>query len=376
MPFARPSLSQLRTQVLQDIASAVPGSDTLLRFSNLAILGAAQAGLAHEHYGYLDWIAQQSNPFTCTGEFLEAWAALKGVFRIPAGLASGTVTFTGTNGSVIPLGALIVRGDGVTYATTASGTIAGGTVTVPATATPDPAGLRGAIANGSAGTVLSLGNSIAGVTLAGVAATAFTGGSDLETDDSLRSRMLQAYQAPSHGGSASDYVTWALQVPGVTRAWCVPHGYGAGTVLVFFMLDVSEAAFGGFPQGTNGVAAGETRDTVATGDQLALANYILPLQPVTALVYALAPTANTVNFTISGIASASAATKAAVRAAITSVFTQYGQIGPGATTVQLSLLETAIGAVPLTVGFVIVSPPGDVVSASGSLPLLGTTTFT
>ena len=376
MPFARPTLSDLRTQVLQDIAAAVPGSDTLLRFSNLAILGTAQAGLAHLHYGYLDWIAQQSNPFTASGEYLEAWAALKGVVRTPAGLASGTVTFTGTNGSVIPLGALIVRGDAVTYVTTASGTIASGTVTIPATAVADPAGLRGAIANCAISTVLSLGNAIAGVTLAGVAATAFTGGSDLETDDALRSRMLQAYQSPSHGGSASDYVTWALAVPGVTRAWCVPHGYGAGTVLVFFMLDLAEAAFGGFPQGVNGVAAAETRDTVATGDQLALANYILPLQPVTALVYALAPTANTVNFTISGIASASAATKAAVNAAITATFAQYGQIGLGINTVQLSLLETAIGAVPLTTGFVIVAPAGDVVSASGSLPLLGTTTFT
>ena len=43
---------------------------------------------------------------------------------------------------------------------------------------------------------------------------------------------------------------------------------------------------GGFPQGTNGVAALETRDTAATGDQLAVANYLYPLRPVTPIVYA------------------------------------------------------------------------------------------
>ena len=62
------------------------------------------------------------------------------------------------------------------------------------------------------------------------------------------------------------------------------------------MMDVSEAAHGGFPQGTNGVAGAETRDTAATGDQLAVANYIYPLRPATALVYACAPASQAVNY--------------------------------------------------------------------------------
>ncbi|HBD37519.1 MAG TPA: phage baseplate protein, partial [Cupriavidus sp.] len=47
MPFARPLLTDLQTQVASDIASSVPGSDPLLQIANLRITGKAQAGLAH-----------------------------------------------------------------------------------------------------------------------------------------------------------------------------------------------------------------------------------------------------------------------------------------------------------------------------------------
>lgn len=375
MPFSRPTLTQLRTQVAQDIASAVPGSDPLLQFSNLNVMGSVQAALAYLHYGYLDWIAQQSVPFTASGEYLEAWAALKGITREPATQATGSITFTGTNGTVLSAGAIVVRGDGTQYLTTSSGTVASGAVTVTAQAVADPSGLTGAFGNCAASTVLTLGTSVAGINSTGAAATAFTGGADLEQDTPLRARMLLAYQNPAHGGDSADYVNWALEVPGVTRAWCVPHGYGAGTVLVFVMLDGSESAYGGFPQGTNGCAGAETRDTTATGDQLAVANFIFPLQPVTALVYVLAPSQNTVNFSIGGTTGWSSGTKAAVSAAIQSVLTQYGTLAAGSTTVALNLIETAISAVAGTAGFVITSPTSNISSAAGYLPVLGTITW-
>ena len=375
MPYSRPTLQQLLTDVAQDISAALPGTDPLLKFSNLNIMGTVQAMLANLHYGYLDWIAQQTNPFTATDEFLEAWAALKGVTREPAASATGSVQFSGTNGTVLSSGLLLTRGDGKTFITTSGATIASGTATVQAIAVADPTGLTGAWGNCPAGTILTLGTPIAGVTSAGVATTAFTGGADLELDPSLRARMLYAYQNPAHGGSAADYVAWALQVPGVTRAWCVPHGFGAGTVCVFVMLDGAESAYGGFPQGSNGVAAGETRDTVATGDQLAVANYLDPLQPVPARVYVLAPSQNVVNFNISGLGMAGSAVQAAVAAAISGAFQQYGSVTAATTSVYMSLIEAAVTAVPGTTGFVITSPTSDIVSPVGSLPVLGTITW-
>ena len=377
MPFARPTLTDLRAQVAADISSGLPGSDPLLRFSALKVLGDAEAGLAYLHYGYTDWVSKQSNPFTATGEFLEAWAALKDVFRLAATRATGQITFSGTNGTSIPSGTPIVRGDGVGYTTTVSATESGGVAVVSAIANADATGLTGTFGNCQAGTAMTITSAIAGITSTGSVTTAFTGGADVETDDSLRSRMLQAYQAIPQGGAQNDYVEWALQVAGVTRAWCNPNGFGAGTVVVYPMLDVTESAYGGFPQGTGGVATLEPRlSTKATLDLLAVANHLYPLRPATALVLVEAPVANPIGFSISGVASS---LRTAVTAAIAGVFTLYGSpisSTPGQNgTVDLSYIESAIAAVTGSTGFVITSPAANITGTTGQLPTVGTITW-
>lgn len=386
MPYQRPALSDLRSQTAADITSGLPGADGLLRFSNLAVLGTTLAGLSYLHYGYLDYIALQATPYTATDEFLEAWAALKNIFREPATAATGSATFPGVNGTPMPVGTTMARGDGYVYISTASATVIGGFVTVPIIAVlppidpvNNPTG-SGAIGNVAAGTVLTLEASIAGIQSGGVAATVITGGADVELDASLRSRMLQAYQSVESGGTVSDYVRWALAVPGVTRAWCAPNGFGNGTVVVYAMLDSAEAAFNGFPQGTNGVSqfdagpSGLPRGTIASGDQLNIANGILPEQPVTALVYACAPVANTINFTISGIGTPSTAIQVAIKAAIWNAFLTQGSPIAG-TSVDLSSIESSIASIAGTAGFVINSPTSNIANVIGKLPVLGMVTY-
>jgi uncharacterized phage protein gp47/JayE len=323
--------------------------------------------------------------FTATDEFLEAWAALKNVYREPATQAGsetpGQVTFPATAGTTaqIPIGTTITRGDGVQYTTTSLGIVSGTSVTVDAEANADPTGQTGAFGNCAVGTLMTLGTSITGISSAGTVTTVFTGGADIETDDSLRSRMLFAYQNPPQGGAVKDYIAWAQQVPGVTRAWCNPNGFGSGTVVVYVMLDDAEATYGGFPQGTNGVATSEWRGVPATGDQLNVANYIYPLRPATALVYVCAPIQNVVNFTISGTANWSAATKALVESTIAGVFVMFGN-PLGATsgtsgTVNISDIESAIATISGTDGFVIESPSANITGTTGQLPVLGTITW-
>jgi uncharacterized phage protein gp47/JayE len=191
--------------------------------------------------------------------------------------------------------------------------------------------------------------------------------------------MLFAYQNSPQGGAVNDYITWAKQVSGVTRAWSNPNGFGAGTVVVYAMLDYAEAANGGFPVGTNGVATAETRGAAATGDQLTIANYIYPLRPATALVYVCAPNQQIVNFTISGSANFSAATKVSIQSAIAGVFVMYGSpisstAGQNGT-IYLSYIESAIAAIAGTTGFVLVSPTTNIVGTTGQLPVLGTITW-
>ncbi|MFM0306283.1 baseplate J/gp47 family protein [Paraburkholderia sp. RL17-383-BIF-A] len=371
MPFSRPTLSDLKAQVAADVQANLKGVSALLRYAVLNVVTVVQAGLAYLHYGYLDWIAKQAVPWTATDEYLVGWGALKNVYQKSATVASGTATFAGTPGIPIPAGTTLVRGDNRTYTVNATATV-GNTNTVTVSATDTTPGASG---NCDVGTALNLGTSIPGIQSTGAVSgiAGFVGGADVETTDAFSARVIAAYQASAQGGAQADYVTWATAISGVSRAWCDPNGFGTGSVVVYFMMDEAEAAHGGFPQGTNGVATNETRTaTKAAGDQLIVANAIYPLQPVTAMVYACAPIANTVNFTISGLSTASTATQQAVEAAIADVFLRNG--APGAT-VDMSDINSGIAAVSGTAGFVVTSPAGNIASAAGYLPTLGGITF-
>ena len=62
MPFARPSLTALRNQAIEDIStSGVPGLNGLLRNAVLRVLAWVMAGLAYSVYGYIDWIARKAS---------------------------------------------------------------------------------------------------------------------------------------------------------------------------------------------------------------------------------------------------------------------------------------------------------------------------
>ncbi|WP_233872532.1 baseplate J/gp47 family protein [Paraburkholderia adhaesiva] len=365
MPFSRPTLTQLRNASAQQLSAELPGADALLRFSNLRVIADIDAALACMLYGYLDWIALQCTPFTATDEYLEAWGALKGVTRKPCAQASGSIAFTGTNGKVISLGAGVTRSDGLAYVTTSAAEVSGGTVTVTASAVPDPQGLTGANGDGAAGTQFTLASAVAGIDSTGTAVTAFVGGADIESDADYRNRVVLVYQNPPQGGDAADYVEWALAVPGVTRAWCVGCGYGAGTVVVYIMLDAANAVYDGFPQGMDGCATDETRGPTATGDQLTVANTIYPLRPVTALVYVVSPIPYPVDISISGVA---VQYQAAVSAALDAQLKTDGQ--PGGEVILAHLWST-VSSVPGVNDFLILSPVQDIPLPAGALPTLG-----
>jgi uncharacterized phage protein gp47/JayE len=369
MPYARPTLTALQNTVASDIAANLSGADALLRFSNLGITGRAQAGLANLHYGYLDWIAKQAVPFTCTDEFLEGWAALKGVFRQPAQSAAGAVTFSGNPGAPIAAGASVVRSDGVAFVTTAAAAIgAGGSALVSVAAVPDPAGLTGAFGNTPVGAAMTLSQSVAGVQSNGAVSTEIKGGADIEGNDSLRSRMLATYQQPPQVGGKNDYETWAKQAPGVSRAWCAPNGFGVGTVVVYVMFDGLRAASGGFPQGTNGVASSEPRGIAGTGDQLAVANYLATMQAAIGLVYVAAPIPRPVDLAIQGLP---AGLQAAATAAVQGLLQTQGV--PGGT-LPFGSIWSAISNVAAG-NYFTVTPTTDVACTTGQLPVPGNITF-
>lgn len=389
MPFQRPTLSELRQRNVGYMQSELRGVGSLLRFANLRIIGHADAGMAHLHYGYLDYIALQATPYTATDEWLAGWAALKSVFRKPATAATcPEVSFSGTAGRTIPANSRLNRSDGYTYrlnnAVTLGqdGTGRGSIIAVLPDPGSDPSGGGGA-GNANAGTLLTLDVAIAGVQSQVTAVQAITGGADIELQEDFRARMLLAYQETAQGGNDEDYEGWALEVPGITRAWVVRRLMGAGTVGIYIMCDGVSGHPDGFPVGTNGVSHLEPENAhVATGDQGRVADHLYAEHNVTAEVWVCAPIKRLVNITLSGIRTTGDATKAAIADAIDKVFFSEGRPGvkPAIDTppveIDLSSLELAIANVPGTKGFLLTEPTGNIVLDVGQLPRRGTVTYT
>lgn len=290
MPFNRPTLSELRQRNQSYIQSELKTGGNLLRFSNIGVISDADAGMAHLHYGYLDYIARQSTPYNATDEYLAAWAALKDVFRKGATPASSTdVSFSGIAGRIIPAGQRLNRADGYQYQLenevkiAADGNALGEIIAILPSSLDDATG-GGRRGNSDAGTELTLDIAIDGVQATATALNKISGGADIESEDAFRSRMLLAYQNIPQGGNDADYQSWALTVPGVTRCWVKRRLMGAGTVGIYIMCDDND--YGGFPQGTDGISSLEQWGEVkATGDQGRVADGIYSQQPIIALVY-------------------------------------------------------------------------------------------
>lgn len=278
MAFNRPTLSEIVSRIKSDIETRLQ-TGRLLVTGFLAVIATALGGAVHLLHGHIEWATKQLFPDTAEDEFLARWASIWGIKRTAAVYGSGNVTFTGVNGSVIPAATRLKRSDGVLYRTSASGVISGGTVDIAVT--PVNAGITG---NTDAGTSLEMVTSVIGVdTTAAVAAGGIIDGADSESNASLRERLLDRIKQPPHGGAKFDYVKWAKEVSGVTRAWAYPLAMGAGTVTLTFVLD-------------------DEADIIPDSGKVAeVQNYIddPTRRPVTADLTVFAPTAVPLNFTIS-----------------------------------------------------------------------------
>ncbi|MBJ8953610.1 baseplate J/gp47 family protein [Citrobacter braakii] len=379
MPFKRKTLSELRDENRNFLQAELKNVGALLRFANLKVVADMDAGMAHLHYGYLDYMALQSNPFTATGEYLAGWMALKRVYRKPASAAkSKYVKAVGTTNRIIPAGTILNRGDGYQYTVATeikiqdSGEGHGGITAVLPDVTDDVTG-GGANGNADAGTVLTLDVNIAGVEAQLTLIEAATGGADIEDEEAFRSRGLLSWQEPPQGGSDTDYKKWALEVSGVTRAWVKRRLNGAGTVGVYIMCDGN--LNDGFPVGTDGISQLEDWGAVkASGDQLSVADHIYPLQTDTAIIFVCSPIRKTINFEIAGIKDADSTVVSNIKEALTSLF--FEESNPdGSGKIDLSDINKSISNVDGTKGYILNSPSSNITFKIGEIPVLGEVKF-
>ncbi|WP_081628556.1 baseplate J/gp47 family protein [Novispirillum itersonii] len=341
--FIRPDLNELIEQAKTEYEARLGTIDSDLRRNTTDVVAAVQAGMTHLLHSHMGYISLQSNVLSAEAEYLERWGAVWGVSRKQATVAAGLVNFSGLPGSVVPAGTTLLRtSDNASYYTTAEAEIPpSGAASVPVSSSD-----AGAAFNCAPGAQMTIPLALSGVQSSAVVAS-ITGGTDQEQDgkpytkQGYRGRILDRIQTPPHGGSAGDYRVWALEYPGVTRAWVSAGEMGAASVTVRVLMDDLY---------TNGIPPEEVTDDI----QL----YIDERRPVTAVVYVVSPIPQPVDFIISNLSPNTPSVRAAVEAEIRAMLRREG--APGAQ-IPVSKIWEAVSVASGEASHTVTSPAGPMV---------------
>ena len=222
----------------------------------------------------------------------------------------------------------------------------------------------GADVNLDAGTQLTLQSPIIGVdNILTVDFGAVGGGTDQESDDSLRSRMLERIQNPVAHFNSSDIIEIAKEIAGVTRVFVQEITPSVGQVTIYFMRD----------NDINPIPTGSEVTTVK--------NQILTIKPANTAdvdVIVLAPTGVVVPFTFTALTPNTSTMKDAITANLGQFFDERTEVGVNIDedayrSAIFNTVDPVTGDVVTT--FTLSAPSGDVVVASGEIGVLGSVVY-
>lgn len=359
MPFERPTLDELHTRTRGDMEANMDAVPIVRQRSTLDGIARGTAGASHELHGHAAYIHRQMFADTADTEALERESGFRGLSRRAAASAVGSVLLTGDAGTAIPADTRLGSASGIEIATTEAAILGaeGATVAVRAV-------LAGSAGNLAAGAAVQFLSPVAGAADVGaIGAPGMGSGADAEDDAGLRARLLFLKRRPAHGGAVSDYVRWALEVPGVTRAWPASREMGLGTVTLRFAVD--NALHGPIPN------AIEVEAVRAHIEGRASADGLREGRPVTAELFVVAPVPLPVNVVLTSTPDDDA-TRAAIRAELVALLRA---IGRPAGTVPEGEISQAISVVGTLTARTLIEPTDDIRASLGQLPVLGDVTW-
>lgn len=203
--------------------------------SDIGIRLKVLAGEIFSAYSNIEWLKNQVFPQTATGQQLDYHAQQRGLQRKPPLKASGSLTFSVSTALTydisIPQGTICstAKTDSQRYVTKSSAVLKAGQTSVSVDAEAEIGGTSG---NCLENTITILVTPPTGITSVKNAA-AFTGGTQGEDDESLRTRILNSYNDISNGTNAAFYKARALKNENVSSASAIPINRGNGTVDVY-----------------------------------------------------------------------------------------------------------------------------------------------
>lgn len=347
MSFPIPTFEQIRTSILTDWrnqdhqVTIAADSDNFIRASGIA---SAILGL----YQFAAWGINQYFPDTADEDNLTRFAEVRGIARLPAVGATGTVRFTGTIGAAIPLATLIQTADGKQFQTSAPGAI-GPAGSVDVTATAINVGPVGNMPDTTPGVLQT---APAGIDPA-VILLQMNGGVDAESIESLLVKVLDRLRQPPAGGNRHDYPRWAREVPGVTEAFVYPLRRGVGSVDVAIL--------------SNGLPPSDALRAAVTA-------YIGDRKPVEADCMVLAPQLIPIDVTATLVLNDNVDFMTVVDKAHAGLEAYYATLGPG-DTARRSRVQTILGDIEGVLDFDLNEPAGNVVTVVDAtrveMPALG-----
>lgn len=218
--------------------------------------------------------------------------------------------------------------------------------------------------NSDSGTILTLTSPISGVNnSAYVQFGAIGGGSDLESDQDFRERILFRYQNPVSLFNSVAIELKAKEVSGVTRVFVQQITPDVGQVTVYFVRD-------------------NDANIIPSGTEISsVKNKILEIKPANTSdtdVIVLAPTAVNVDFSFSALSPNTSTMQRSIINNLTALFRDGTNVGEDL--LSYAYLGTIYQTVDEETGsrvesFTLSSPSGDVSIAAGEIPILGTVSF-
>ncbi len=215
-----------------------------------------------------------------------------------------------------------------------------------------------------ANAALSLTNPIAGIDSDNrVSQDGLSGGTDLETDSELQTRLLRRIANPVANFNVGQIDFEARKVSGVTRVWVFEASPFAGAVAVYFVRD-------------NDADIIPSTGEVATVRAQILAIKPASLDPDNLLV--AGPTAVPTSFTFSSITPDTATMREAVTESLDQFFKDFSNVG--VSIVEDAYRSAIINTIDTVTGetlsdFVLASPTADIPVAIGELAILGTVSY-
>lgn len=299
-----------------------------------------------------DWVLNQCFPQTAQGAYLDRHGMVRGLHRVPAVRAAGTLRFSveapPAMDMIIQKGTVCMTEGEVRFQTTEEAVLKAGTTQANAPAEAVEPGTGGNAVPGSIRYLTACPVAITAVTNP----NAFTGGCGEEDDETFRARILESYLRLPNGANTAWYETTAMAHPGVTAARAVGRARGIGTVDVYIT-------------GESGLPSQELLEELQAEIQ--------EKREIAVDVEVKAPTAQAVNVSVA-VLSRETADGAAVLAAVEQAITDFfgGRLLGRA--VLLAELGDRVYQVDGVENYRFSAPAADLTADSTVLPVLGTLT--